>query len=108
MRHRPAFTSAGTARGAGGATLPLSRTMDDRTMDGRTMDEWNKSRPAQPEHVDFHQVAAERERKRREREEKRKKSLDDRLERGLEESFPGSDPVAVTQPPASIHDKPRR
>ena len=35
----------------------------------------------------------------------RKKELDDQLERGLEESFPGSDPVAVTQPPHSPHDK---
>ena len=29
----------------------------------------------------------------------RKKALDDKLERGLEETFPGSDPVAITQPP---------
>ena len=34
-----------------------------------------------------------------------KKSLDDALESGLEDSFPGSDPVAVTQPPPSSHDK---
>lgn len=27
------------------------------------------------------------------------------LERGLEESFPGSDPVSVVQPPPSIQDK---
>jgi hypothetical protein len=27
------------------------------------------------------------------------------LETGLEESFPASDPVAVTQPPHSPHDK---
>ncbi len=31
--------------------------------------------------------------------------LEDALERGLEETFPGSDPVSVTQPPASAHDK---
>jgi hypothetical protein len=31
-------------------------------------------------------------------------TLEDRLEQGLEESFPGSDPVAVTQPPRSPHD----
>jgi hypothetical protein len=35
---------------------------------------------------------------------KRHTTLDDRLEQGLEESFPGSDPVAVTQPPHSPHD----
>jgi hypothetical protein len=28
------------------------------------------------------------------------------LEQGLEESFPASDPVNVTQPPRSKHDKP--
>jgi hypothetical protein len=72
------------------------------------MDEWNKNRPVQAEHADFRQDAAERERKRRERDEKRRKSLDDRLDRGLEETFPGSDPVAVVQPPASAYDKPRR
>ena len=30
-----------------------------------------------------------------------KKKLDDDLEEGLEESFPGSDPVSVTQPAPS-------
>jgi hypothetical protein len=33
-----------------------------------------------------------------ERDEVRKKALDDKLERGLEETFPGSDPVAIIQP----------
>jgi hypothetical protein len=27
------------------------------------------------------------------------------LETGLEDSFPASDPVSVTQPPPSVHDK---
>jgi hypothetical protein len=31
--------------------------------------------------------------------------LDDALEQGLEDTFPGSDPVSVTQPPASVYDK---
>ena len=31
--------------------------------------------------------------------------LDDALERGLEESFPASDPVSVVQPPPSSRDK---
>lgn len=34
-----------------------------------------------------------------------KKKLDDALEQGLEESFPGSDPVSVTQPAPSKHDQ---
>ena len=37
-----------------------------------------------------------------EREEKRR--LDDALEEGLEETFPGSDPVNVTQPAPSKGD----
>ncbi len=39
------------------------------------------------------------------RAEKRKKSLDDKLEQGLEETFPGSDPVSVTQPLHNARDK---
>ena len=37
----------------------------------------------------------------------RKKRFDDALERGLEDSFPGSDPVAVTQPSPSVRDRNR-
>ena len=40
------------------------------------------------------------------REEKRR--LDDALEEGLEETFPGSDPVNVTQPAPSKADQPRQ
>jgi hypothetical protein len=39
---------------------------------------------------------------------KHRTTLEDRLEQGLEESFPGSDPVAVTQPPQSSHDARKR
>lgn len=35
----------------------------------------------------------------------RKRTFDEALDYGLEESFPGSDPVAVTQPPPSACDK---
>ena len=35
----------------------------------------------------------------------RKKKLDDALDLGLEETFPGSDPVSVTQPPHSPYDR---
>lgn len=34
-----------------------------------------------------------------------KKKLDDALEEGLEDSFPASDPVNLTQPPPSKHDQ---
>jgi len=43
--------------------------------------------------------------KRSEKEAKQHDKLDDALERGLEDSFPGSDPVAITQPPHSARDK---
>jgi hypothetical protein len=39
------------------------------------------------------------------RAEKRKKALDDKLDQGLEETFPGSDPVSITQPPPTVRDK---
>ncbi len=34
-----------------------------------------------------------------------KRQLDEALEEGLEETFPGSDPVNVTQPPPSRADR---
>ncbi|MFT4118168.1 hypothetical protein [Bradyrhizobium sp.] len=37
-------------------------------------------------------------------EAKEKRRLDEALEEGLEETFPGSDPVSVTQPPPSRGD----
>jgi hypothetical protein len=45
---------------------------------------------------------------RREQDLDRKKRLDDALEVGLEETFPGSDPVSVIQPPRSLHDRRRK
>jgi len=42
---------------------------------------------------------------RKHRQAERQKLLDEALECGLEDSFPGSDPVAVTQPPPSARDK---
>jgi hypothetical protein len=36
-----------------------------------------------------------------------KKHLDDELTRALKDTFPGSDPVEVTQPPPSHYDKDR-
>lgn len=37
-----------------------------------------------------------------------KRRLDDALEEGLEETFPGSDPVSVTQPAPSKADRAAR
>ena len=43
--------------------------------------------------------------KQRDQGERQKEKLDDALERGLEETFPASDPVSVVQPPPSSRDK---
>jgi hypothetical protein len=43
--------------------------------------------------------------KQRESPERQNEKLDDALERGLEDTFPASDPVSVVQPPPSAHDK---
>ncbi len=68
------------------------------------MDEWNKNRSLQPGAAGFERDGKTRDGKRRAREERRER-LDDALEQGLEDSFPGSDPVSVIQPPASPYDK---
>jgi hypothetical protein len=42
------------------------------------------------------------------REEQRRKA-EQALDRGLEDTFPASDPPSITQPPPTVHDKkPRR
>jgi hypothetical protein len=55
--------------------------------------------------MDEKREAMDRDAKRRQNEAKQHDKLDDALSLGLEESFPGSDPVAVTQPPHSVYDK---
>jgi hypothetical protein len=68
------------------------------------MDESNRKTSVRVGHADRDAAEAGRAGKHA-REAERKKALDDSLERGLEESFPGSDPVAATQPPHSLHDR---
>jgi hypothetical protein len=43
-----------------------------------------------------------------EAEEKERRRLEKSLEEGLEDSFPASDPVSVTQPPPSDKDRKER
>ena len=72
------------------------------------MDQWNRNRTLQPAaglQRDAKDDAEHRDAKRRDREARRHERLDDELERGLEDTFPGSDPVSVTQPAHSVHDK---
>jgi len=71
------------------------------------MDQWNRNRSIHAERGrgDFEWNDEERQRKRQERDAELRRALDETLERGLEDTFPGSDPVAVTQPPPSARDK---
>ena len=68
------------------------------------MDEWSKNPSLQPDNAEPDDANG-RDDKRRAQEARRQKRLDDALERGLEDTFPGSDPVSVTQPPQSAYDK---
>jgi hypothetical protein len=80
-----------------------------------TMDQWTKPRFRHIAYAGFEDTGrAEQEAKRRQREEKQAREariqaeLDEALELGLEETFPGSDPISVVQPPPTIYDKPTR
>jgi hypothetical protein len=46
--------------------------------------------------------------KRREAEEAQKRRLEKSLDEGLEDSFPASDPINVTQPPPTRTDKTKK
>ena len=48
------------------------------------------------------------EKARRDRDEAQRRRLERSLEAGLEDSFPASDPINVTQPPPSLVDKKKR
>jgi hypothetical protein len=69
------------------------------------MDEWNRNRSLPPDHDAPERDTKSRDARKREQDEKRKEHLDDALDQGLEDSFPGSDPVSITQPPPSARDK---
>jgi hypothetical protein len=53
-------------------------------------------------------TVAERDREKRDRDEAQKRRLERSLEQGLEDSFPGSDPINVVQPPPTVGDKKKR
>jgi hypothetical protein len=69
------------------------------------MDEWTSNRPLQTDRGNVARDDRDPATRRRERQERRKEELDETLDRGLEETFPCSDPVAITQPPHSARDK---
>jgi hypothetical protein len=69
------------------------------------MDDLNKDRKLQPDQAAMARGVKDRGGKRRGQDVQHKERLDDALERGLEDTFPGSDPVSVIQPPPSLRDK---
>jgi hypothetical protein len=69
------------------------------------MDQWNRNRSSQPDAGRFERGMKNGDGKGRGRDAELDERLENALERGLEETFPGSDPVAVTQPPHSERDK---
>jgi hypothetical protein len=48
------------------------------------------------------------EKTRRDKDEAQKRKLEKSLEQGLEDSFPASDPVNVTQPAPTVRDRRKR
>jgi hypothetical protein len=63
-----------------------------------------------PNSTEMENELLEAERKREETEKEReeavkRRQLEKSLEQGLEDSFPASDPINVTQPPPSVEDK---
>jgi hypothetical protein len=83
------------------------RQPDPAEQETTMMEEWNKNRSLRPDRTELAPHTEDESAKRREREAKRKQKLDEQLDQGLEDTFPGSDPVAVTQPPHSARDKRR-
>ncbi len=75
----------------------------DDIQEGDNMDELNRNRSLQPDSAEFERDAQDRDGK-RDRDANYRKRLDDALDRGLEDTFPASDPVSVIQPPPSARD----
>jgi hypothetical protein len=61
--------------------------------------------PVKIEDTDMDRNRKQRGGRQRDDGERQRDKLDDALERGLEETFPASDPVSVVQPPPSARDK---
>jgi hypothetical protein len=68
------------------------------------MSQSTKKDATQPGHADARK-GKDRDAKRHEADEQRRKKFEAALDQGLEDTFPASDPVAVTQPPHSPRDK---
>jgi hypothetical protein len=69
------------------------------------MDQWSRPRALRGESGSFGRNAKDRNGKRREQAAVRRDRLDDALDRGLEDTFPASDPVSIIQPSPSVYDE---
>jgi hypothetical protein len=69
------------------------------------MDEWNRNRSLQPDAARSKGDETERPGTRAGQDGRRRERLDDALEIGLQDTFPASDAVSVTQPQPSARDK---
>jgi hypothetical protein len=85
----------------------MARGIAPPTTFGKTtmMDQWNRHRGLPPDGASLERDTRDRNARRRDIDSLRKEKLDEALDRGLEESFPGSDPVSVVQPPSSVYDR---
>jgi hypothetical protein len=85
---------------------PRAQNARTRGMNAMTHD-GNRNRSLRTNHAEFDRDEWEQD-GRRERDARNKRALDDKLELGLEESFPASDPVAVIQPRRSSPQQRKR
>jgi hypothetical protein len=69
-------------------------------------DDLRSRQPRSDTDAEVHEAG--RQSKRREQDAVDKEWLDDMLDEALEESFPASDPVSITQPTHSAHDRRQR
>ena len=73
---------------------------------GPSWNEWNRHRSLRRRpHAGFEHDARTATASAAAKQDAAQEKLDDALERGLEDTFPGSDPVSVIQPPPSAYDK---
>jgi hypothetical protein len=69
------------------------------------MDQWSRPRASQAEPAGLERNVKDRTGKRREQAAVRRDRLDHALDRGLEDTFPASDPVSIIQPSPSVYDE---
>jgi hypothetical protein len=84
---------------------PVAAAQPRHDVPGIASDSPPCGKAAQIEDAGMDQRGKRRSGKPRDRSKEENEKLDDALERGLEETFPASDPVSVVQPPPSAYDK---